>query len=169
MQLQSFPFSETSIYSTHASQLMEFFGSENWLINSKFFEKFFTLNCQKLRYTLCHTILPYMQISIRSFLYISRRFLSAQIDAFQISKFNLFHFGSFTRRMWHNYRRFDLASLSPYTRPYMFDLRIVFGKSIKVWHVFQIGRKHSPRLAVRSGIVRLTGHWRWADFRGVST
>lgn len=63
---------------------MEFFGSEKWLINSKFFEKFFTLNCQKLRYALCHTILPYMQISIRSFLYISRRFLSAQIDAFQI-------------------------------------------------------------------------------------
>lgn len=41
----------------------------------------------------------YMQISIRSFLNISRRFLSA---AFQIQFVPL---GSFARRMWHNYRR----------------------------------------------------------------
>lgn len=128
-------------------------GTEKWLINSKFFEKFFTLNCQKLRYTLYHTICKFPSEVFFTFLAV---FLVPKLTR---SKFNLFHFGSFTRRMWHNYRRFDLTLLSPYTRPYMFDLRIVFGKSIKVWHVFQIGRKHSPRLAVRSGIVRLTGRW----------
>lgn len=96
-----------------------------------------------------------MQISIRSFLYISPGFLGAQIDAFPIQFVPV---GSFARRMWHNYRRPDLSTLSICsTCEY-----IVFGKSIKVWHVLQIGRKHSLRLAVRSGIVRLTGRGRRA-------
>lgn len=37
--------------------------------------------------------------------------------------------------------------------PWVRHVNIVFGKSIKVWHVFQIGRKHSLRLAVRAGEV----------------